>query len=552
MNYFPILTEQQHEKLKVVLKTMKTRDYIACEGFQITGDRKNVRISADEALKCTRRPMDYLELAELIYTSAKQEEDSMELYKAEKEKILSTIYQRFIELVLDVSKIIEKMRKETFPQLKSAFREFRPFLRLIRQVDNEDFPEKLDEILSRLSNPQNCTLGGLEGLLNQKLALCVAQTEIEIKKCFDEMKDFLKIKKARVSGFNKKEMKAIFKILPSVTTQGISLIQQKPKEVFGIFHQDGLVEFLEFVENKRENRFQFRVQAAHAQNSIEFNPNGDMFTLTSYYEKTTNVFSYPQFSLINQWKNPKCKYVQRAKWASNKNIISSFAWPGEIHIYEVGSPLPLFMISPLEFKEDKISDFDFCGGSYTTQDSLGKSKVFSDSFVQARLLENQKIQDKAERCSSVICGGYKKVFRIKLQKNYEKIEWKHEAHSSTVTTIRVSIDDAYVLSGGNDMLVALANSHNGEVLSTFSQFSSWLKGLIWTMSNHYFLGWTENEVKMVFIYPKNHEMVPSDEISYKESGENKKIESVGVYWGLSAGSYLLLAVKEKIIKVFLR
>jgi WD40 repeat protein len=143
------------------------------------------------------------------------------------------------------------------------------------------------------------------------------------------------------------------------------------------------------------------------------------------------------FKKRKKWTREKCGSINRARWIGNKRIIAVY---GDLVVYELGQKKPVLHIAPnagssiLDIDISQDGQYAFCG----SDDNL--------------------------------------VFKVAIREN-APVQWKHEGHSSWVTSVRLSGNQRHVLSGDIDSKAVLASSEDGSILAAFSLSNGVYKGL---------------------------------------------------------------------------
>jgi hypothetical protein len=419
----------------------------ACYGFRITGDPKKVRMSLDDfkQLGNSENYMYQVELCDMICQRGQEEtEINLGSGTSEKANAIKISKDSIDQVVKKIKKSARKIKKNVISAIGEQIST--DFANFLGRVDEARFEERLDQLLVRelagnklkwKSDMKKKVLSALENLEQEFLeTLQVCRTTISRL-----LEDDPPISTPEFNGFAKKSLQEIQSAKRNDwVCFGQGGISKRPGTMdFMVLSRDGSLALCNGVSSQLIKELQIKVNGNKYTNScVEFSPSGINFLVTICDDKELFTFRTNDFSQMDKWTRNDCQFINKARWINEDHILAGYEKPGHLELYKLGEKNPLFKISPAELVGCAIQDIDI---------SRDKNHAF---------------------CGS---GCTMTVFKVAIYSKSNSMLWRHNAHGNYINSIRLSQNEKYVLSTGDDKKAVLASAIDGAILSLFNGFN---------------------------------------------------------------------------------
>lgn len=520
------------EKIYSRLKGLLTRTQKSCSCFLLTPNPSQVRLSSVELSGIAKEQQNQAltpdQLTDLLVKNLKKESESSSISNG---AAISAIYSAMNSMTFSISEQLDKIREEVSFTVNSALKEKNNrFGNLVRALEAQEFPERLDELLAELAAESLGIRSIWESNLARSLLDSVKQMENNLFREIRKLKEIMR-KSLSLEEKNKEENET--KDFQSFTRQSLTILKNmsrkdeicfgskgisrrlKSQNEFGVLSKDGVFGIFDASVDKVIQEDSVGVIGVkEPDSSMEFSPNGSFFCVSICSENKLVIFLSENCKRVDSWKK-EAQGIYRAKWVNDRQILACFGEPGELELFEIGKELPLMKIAPSETRFSAISDLDLT----------------------------------PNRSHVVCCTWNKLVFKVDINKPFERLVWSHSAHGSNcINVVKVSNKGNHVLSGGFDQQIILTSVESGEVLGRFTEFTRSINDIAWSPNDKQIMVSSFNEVSLLRIREKDPECFEPLDALKKEDLDRKDIFGVNVHWEMesvaSDQAYVLIGLRN--------
>jgi WD40 repeat protein len=503
------------------LKFVQTISNEACSRFLISRDPKKVRMNLID-LKQTgnlEQSMDHEEICDLIFQRGQEE---MEVISgngtSEKAVALRNSKVALTQVAADLTESTRKMKEISSNAMGEQIS--RSFVNFLGRIDEARFEERLDQLLAEEaarnsrgweSELRKKLLGALDNLekeFSETLQVCKATISSLLE---DDPSMPVAPNPKEVNGFAKESIKELGNAKrDSWICCGQGGIAKRPGSMdFLAMSWEGSLALCNGVSGQLIKELNMFVANGEKRLScVEFSPSGKHFVKTSFGDKELFTFNTSDFVKKDKWTMNENEYITRARWIDEDRILAGYGGPGHLAVYQLGAISPIFKIAPAELASCAVIDIDI---------SRDRNFAFCGSG-----------------------GRTKTVFKVGINSKSSSMLWKHNAHEDMINSIRLSFNEKYVLSTGDDKKAVLASANDGTFLSSFNGFTksfilfvinnSGVFGVLWCPGDRRVFLLSNNELVLLEVGQDGKSLKKIEELKKEDLGLNG-ITGLNGFWG---------------------